>query len=246
MTGECHCSNGIVEFIKPWLDRLSAKHIKIKLRFDAGFYSDDLLIFLESYDNVIYEIAMPQHEWLQSKIRQMKYKSYYNSQRQYASFAYGEGRNGAFRYYYIEQTKKQDGEQLDLFDNVQYTYRVVVTNCERQPHVIFGSYNKRARVEKHIEELKNQYGLGKMISGTFEITKALCWLSHLAFTIIGMLRQVAFRHELKKYRLKRLRFILFNAIGYFIEHARETIYKFGLARIGPLRFDSIMQRIWAF
>ena len=85
-----------------------------------------------------------------------------------------------------------------------------------------------------------------MISGKFEITKALCWLSHLTFTIIGMLRQIAFRHKLKRYRLKRLRFILFNVIGYFVEHARETIYKLGISRIGPLRFDIIMHRIWAF
>ena len=246
MTGECHCSNGAIDFIKPWLARLSVKHQKIKLRLDAGFYSDELLTFLESYDNVSYEIAVPQHEWLQIKARQSTYKSYHHSERRYASFAYGEGLNGKFRYYYMEQSKREAGEQLDLFDNEQYTYRVVISNQERQPQVIFNSYNKRARVEKHIEELKNQYGLGKMISGKFEITKALCWLSHLTFTIISMLRHIAFRHELKRYRLKRLRFILFNVIGYFVEHARETIYKLGISRIGPLRFDVIMHRIWAF
>lgn len=246
MTGECHCSNGIIEFIKPWLDRLSARHFKLKLRLDAGFYSNELLLFLESYHNVNYEIGVPQHQWLQYKVRKIDYKSYFNSDRQYASFAYGEGLDGAFRYYYVERSEKQSGDQMELFDNEQFNYRVVNSNNERQPQVIFNSYNKRARVEKHIEELKNQYGLGKMISGSFQVTKALCWLSHLTFTIIGMLRQVAFRWELKKYRLKRLRFILFNAIGYFVEHARLTIFKFGLARIGPLRFESIMQRIWAF
>jgi len=246
MTGECHCSNSIIEFIKPWLDRLTAKHYKIKLRLDAGFYSDELLLFLESYHNVNYEIGVPQHQWLQEKIRKIDYKSYFNSDRQYASFAYGEGLDGAFRYYYVERNEKQSSDQMELFDNELFNYRVVISNDERQPQVIFNSYNKRARVEKHIEELKNQYGLGKMISGSFQVTKALCWLSHLTFTIIGMLRQAAFRWELKKYRLKRLRFILFNAIGYFVEHARQTIFKFGLARIGPLRFESIMQRIWAF
>jgi len=246
MTGECHCSNNIIEFIKPWLDRLSAKHYKIKLRLDAGFYSNELLLFLESYHNVNYEIGVPQHRWLQEKIRKIDYKSYFYSDRQYAYFAYGEGLDGAFRHYYVERSEKQSGDQMELFDNEPFNYRVVISNDERQPQVIFNSYNKRARVEKHIEELKNQYGLGKMISGSFQVTKALCWLSHLTFTIIGMIRQAAFRWELKKYRLKRLRFILFNAVGYFVEHARQTIYKFGLARIGPLRFESIMQRIWAF
>jgi hypothetical protein len=91
MTGECHCSNGILEFIRPWLNRLSKKMATIKLRFDASFYSDDLLTFLESYLNVIYEIGVLQHKWLQVKTRQLQYRSYYKSERQYCSFAYGEG-----------------------------------------------------------------------------------------------------------------------------------------------------------
>ena len=246
MTGEHHCSYDVLAFIKSWLEPLSAKYNKITLRLDAGFLSYDLLKYLESYDNVNYEIGFPQHQWLKEKLGQINYKTYHNSECQYASFAYGEGLDGAFRYYYVEKTERRPGSQINLFDNDQYNYRVVISNQDKQPHVIFNSYNKRARIEKHIEELKNQYGLGKMISGQFKVTKALCWLSHLTFTIIGMLRQIAFRHEMKKYRLKRLRFILFTAIGYFVKHARETIYKFGLARIGPSRFEAIMHRIWAF
>jgi hypothetical protein len=246
MTGECHCSNGIIDFLKPWLDRFSKKLSTIKLRFDAGFYSDELLTFLESYPNVIYEIGVPQHQWLQAKIRQLQYRSYYNSERQYCSFAYGEGRDGSYRYYYVERSRKEKGQQLELFDSDLYTYRVVVSNRYKQPQVLFDSYNKRGRVEKHIEELKNEYALGKMVSGSFIVTKALCWLSHLAFTLISMLRQIAFRKEMKKYRLRRLRFLLFARIGYYVNRSRKRYFKIDLARIGPIRFDALMQRIWAF
>ena len=245
MPGDSHCSNGIIEFIRPWLDRLSKKLDHIKLRLDAGFYSDALMTFLESYANVAYEIGAPQHRWLQDKVRRIDYRSYYHSERQYASWAYGEGLNGAFRCYYVERSVKV-GSQLELFDADQYTYRVVVSNRERRPNVIFAGYNKRARVEKHIEELKNQYALGKLVSGSFVVTKALCWLSHLAFTLVGMLRQIAFRRKMKRWRLKRLRFMLFSASGWFVEHARKRIYKIGVTRIGPYRFDALMQRIWAW
>jgi len=246
MSGDSHCANGIIDFIKPWLDRLSKKLDHIKLRLDAGFYSDALMKLLESYPNVSYEISVPQHQWLQDKVRRLNYRSYYHSQRQYASWAYGEGLNGAFRYYYVERSAKEAGSQLELFDADQHIYRVVISNRERRPNVIFASYNKRARVEKHIEELKNQYGLGKLVSGCFEVTKAFCWLSHLTFTLIGMLRQIAFRRKMKRYRLKRLRFILFSAIGWYVEHARKRIYKIGVTRIGPYQFDALMQRIWAW
>ena len=157
------------------MDRLSQKMAPIKLRFDAGFYSEDLLNFLESYPDVIYEIGVPQHQWLQAKIRQLSYRSYHNSERQYCSFAYGEGLDGAFI-----------------------------------------------------------------------VTKALGWLSHLAFTLISMLRQIAFRREMKRYRLKRLRYLLFTSIGYYVHRARKRCFKIDLARIGPIRFHAMMQRIWAF
>ena len=246
MTGECHCSNGIIDFLKPWLDRLSKKLALIKLRLDTGFYNDALLTFLESYPNVIYEIGVPQHEWLQNKVRQSTYRHYYHSERQYCSFGYGEGRDGAFRYYYVERHEKEADRQLDLFDPDHYIYRVVISNREKRPNTLFNSYNKRGRVEKHIEELKNQYALGKLVSGSFEITKALCWLSHLTFTVIGMLRQVAFRLDMRKFRLKRLRFILFTSIGWFVEHARQRYFKIGVTRVGAIRFHALMQRIWAF
>jgi hypothetical protein len=96
----------------------------------------------------------------------------------------------------------------------------VVSYEECKPHLIFRSYNRSGLVVKHIEEQKNAYALGKMVSKSFTISKALFWLSHLAFMLMGILRQVAFRARMKKYRLRRLRFILFSAIGWFVIYAK--------------------------
>ena len=244
--GNTHCAKDITIMLKPLLDRLRQANLKIKLRMDAGYHSDALLLELESYPDISYEIAVPQHEWLKNKISTSSYKSYHSSERQYCSFAYGSGLNGASRYYYVERTKKSVGAQTDLFDPDDYTYRVVVSNQERQPQVIFQHYNKRGRVEKHIEELKNQFALGKMISGNFDVTKALCWLSHLTFTLIGMLRRIAFQKKMKKYRLRRLRFLLFSVMGWFVSHAKQKTFCLALPRSGPIPFDAMMRRIWAF
>jgi hypothetical protein len=244
--GNTHCANGIIKFSRALLDRFSPQMDQITLRLDAGFYSDDYLRFLESYDNVYYMISVPQHEWLQRKVTQLEYKNYYQSKREYASFAYGEGLNGKFRYYFVERTKKEAGTQTDMFCSNDYTYRVVLVNKEHQPHVIFREYNRRGRVEKHIEELKNQYALGKMVSAKFVVTKALFWICHLTFTIIGMLRCVAFRRQMVKYRLRRLRFLLFTTIAFYTSHARQKHFKIALAHVGPWQFKFLMNRIWAF
>ncbi len=244
-SGSTHCASGIVDFLKMILDRLSPKLDQITIRLDAGFYSNELLDLFESYPNIYYEISVPQHQWLQTKIQRLCFKTYHDSQREYASFAYAEGKDGAFRYYYVERTKR-DSHQGDLFEATDYTYRVIVSNKEHQPQVAFRHYNQRGRCEKSIEELKNQYALGKMVSGNFIVTKALYWICYLTFTTIGMLRCVAFRQQMMRYRMRRLRFILFSAIGYYVTHARKQVYRLALSNVGPWQFKFLMQRIWAF
>ncbi|NQS97119.1 MAG: hypothetical protein HQ591_01565 [candidate division Zixibacteria bacterium] len=59
---------------------------KIILRMDSGFFSEELLQELESYDNVIYEVGVLEKGWLKPKIRVIEYKSYHGSEREYASF----------------------------------------------------------------------------------------------------------------------------------------------------------------
>ena len=233
-------------FCKVFLDRFSPQMDNIILRFDAGFYSDDLLKFLESYENVTYLISRPMHEWLQDKVTKLAYKQYGNSTPKYTRLCYNEGLNGQSRYYYVERTPKDPNLQTDLFECNDYTYRVIVCNQNHRPHVMVRVYNKRARIEKHIEELKNQYALGKMVSRNFKITKTLCWLSYLTFTLIGMLRKIAFRREMIKYRLRRLRYLLFTNVATLPKHARKRCLNISLHRLTPWKFKFIMERLWAY
>jgi len=43
-----------------------------------------------------------------------------------------------------------------------------------------------------------------------------------------------------------LQFLLFSAIGWFVSHAKKQTFYIALPRSGPLKFDAMMQRIWAF
>jgi hypothetical protein len=245
--GNTHCSNGIISFCQRLLDRFSPQMDTIHIRLDAGFYSDDLFKLFESYGNVYYTVSVPQHEWLQKKVQNMSYKSYHESEHEYASFSYNEGLDNHARYYHVQRSKKQPGSQFDLFQTGIYDYRVIITNQgNHQPHNAFKHYNGRGRDEKHLEELKNEYALGKMVSGDFIVTKALFWISYLTFTLIGMLRKVAFRLEMAKYRLRRLRYILFINIACFVEHARTRTLNIVEPIIGAGRFKFLLQRIWAY
>ena len=239
--GETHCAKGIGEFCETLLDRFSPGMEKITLRMDKGFFSDELLRKLESYSNVIYEIAVPKRGWLKTKVKTLEYKSYFGSKREYAWFG------NLRRRYFVERMLRPLGSQLDLLDNDPYQYRIIISNdLHRQPHRVFDHYNKRGKAEKHFSELKNEYALGSMISGNFSVTKALIWVSYLSFTLLGMFRKVSLRKDLARYRLRRLRFILFSAAAYFVKHARQKTLNIALPQIGKMRFKFILQRACLF
>ena len=245
--GNTHCSNGIIPFCQTLLDRFSSQMDTIHTRLDAGFYSDDLLKLFESYNNVYYTVSVPQHEWLQTKVQNLHYKSYHDSDREYACFSYCEGLDHQVRYYHVERSKKQPDNQLHLFETDQYHYRVIVTNQgHRQSHTAFRHYNGRGRDEKQLGELKNEYALGKMVSGDFAVTKACFWISYVTFTLMGMLRKVAFRLEMATYRLRRLRYILFVNLACFTYHARSRVLSIVEPIIGAPRLKFLLQRIWAY
>ena len=239
--GNTHCAHGIIDFSHTLLDRFAPQIEKIILRKDCGFFSYKLLRELESYPNVIYEVGVPLQGWLKRKVRALEYKSYHGSEREYASFG------NLKRRYYVERSLLEPGSQPDLFDNDRYRYRVVISNdLKRQPHTLFSHYNKRGKDEKSIGELKNEYALGSMVSGDYSVTKALVWVSFLTFTLMGMFRRVALRLEYARYRLRRLRFKLFSAVAYFVDHARRRTLNIAAPLMGSMRFKIILQRSWSF
>lgn len=240
--GNTHCSFDVIPFTRRILDRFAPLMTKIVLRLDKGFFSDDLLTMLEEYPNVVYEVAVPQHEPLRNRVRKLEYKSYHGSEREYARIS----RTGG-RYYYVERKRKPPQTQLDLLEPDSYTYRVVASNDrKRQPHTMFRDYNGRGRDEQQICELKNEYALGKMISGDFNVTKALCWVSHLTYTLTGLFSAIALKHELARYRLRRLRFILFTTVAYWTQHARNRCLNLCSPLIGEMRLKFLLHRVWAY
>jgi len=115
---------------------------------------------------VIYEAAVPQQEGLKRKVRSLEYRPYHHSQREYGSFG------NTKRRYYVERSLGEKGAQLDLLEDNRYKYRVVISNdLNRQPHTVFDHYNQRGDDEKNFAELKNEYALGKMVSGDYKLPK---------------------------------------------------------------------------
>ena len=59
----------------------------------------------------------------------------------------------------VQRTRKEQGEQLDIFDNGQYTCRAILTNEKKmnEPAVIT-YYNQRGAKEKILDQMDNDFG----------------------------------------------------------------------------------------
>ena len=99
--------------------------------------------------------------------------------------------------------------------------------------------------EKLICDLKNDFALGKITSNDFAVTQNSAWVSALSAVIMAIFRYVALRHDIRKYRLKKIRYYLFNVVDAFVKHTGKKILKIYSPPIGNWRYDQIIRRIHA-
>jgi hypothetical protein len=74
-------------------------------------------------------------------------------------------------------------EQYQLFEAEQYSYRVFVTDMNRELEVLVWFYNQRAGSENLIKEAKNDAGLTSHPSGRFETNRNYFQLAMLAYNL---------------------------------------------------------------
>ena len=243
-SGNTYCAEDAAKIVEKVIDRFAPLVDTILCRADSGFYISSLLNLLDRYDNVSYVVKAKYIEGIIALVANKEFRSYHGSERTYATCEYTM-KNSKPRKYYVERIRKND--EAYLFEEISYDYAAIVTNLEnKQPHAIYNLYKERGRQEKLICEMKNEYALGRIISNDFHVTKAASWVSALVGVTISLFRQVALRHEYRRFRLKRLRYYFFNVVSKFIYRSRCKILQIFSPPIGSWRYDQVINRIQAF
>lgn len=243
--GNRHCSFGAKEAMKKVLDYFSDKVETLYVRADSGFYGDEFLELLESYENVFYVVKTQKNYTQIDSIADECFKYYHDNLRQFVTYQYSIG-NSVERTYFVERRYKGESIVLYLFDELYFQYEVIVSNIPNmQPHSIFHFYNNRARQEKLISELKNEFALGKIVSNEFGVTQCGNWIAAVSCAIIAIFREVALRREFRKYRMKLFRYYFLNVVAYKTTHARRKTIKILCPPIGRWRYDQVIKRIHA-
>jgi hypothetical protein len=99
-----------------------------------------------------------------------------------------EGWDQAYRFVALRYKKKkknnpEEVEQYQLFDTLEYSYRVFVTNMKRAVDLVIWVYNQRAGAENLIKEANNDAGLAAHPSGRWATNCVHFQLAMLAYNL---------------------------------------------------------------
>lgn len=229
-SGDSHTANNFKAFLEETLSFVAGKKIGL-LRLDSGFYSNEILTYLEERSSPInYIVAVPMYSTVQRAIAsQSSWMNISNGidivEFEYRAKDWLSNRRMIAVRQKIEKRPKAVGKQLSLFENDclidGYRYTCYVTNLSLPPAEVWRLYRGRANCENRIKELKYDYGLDKISQQSFDATEATLLLMTIAYNFMSLVKQVIIggnvRHRLSTLRYKVL------AIPSSIENANNKL-----------------------
>jgi hypothetical protein len=161
---------------------------KIFARADAGFYCWEAVQAYEK-GQVSFIMVARKTSRLLTELQSARWRpSPRTDADQQCEFYYRpEGWGKAYRFIALRYQKKDqpsaEREQYQLFDSVQYIYRVFVTNMKRPIDLLVWFYNRRAGAENLIKEANNDAGLAAHPSARWATNCVHFQLAMLAYNL---------------------------------------------------------------
>src|ERR1039457_4868260 len=163
---------------------------QIYVRVDSGFYCREAV---EAYEecNARFVISARKTSRLVEQLRQAEWKPSNKTDAGWeCEFRYQpEGWKQAYRFVALryektrEEMKAEKGEQYQLFETSQYTYRVFVTDMPDPIYFVVWFYNQRGGAENLIKEANNDAGLAAHPSARFDVNGNHFQLAMLAYNL---------------------------------------------------------------
>jgi len=187
---------------------------KVISRMDSGYESEDVLGWLEKH-GVGYVIKMTMRGDIWSKVFTV-FKSKYRKidtevgEVEVVSFQFKRDAWSNERMVVVIRWKEETNRaQTNLFDALDYTYSVFVTSLKWDEEDIYRFYDKRADIENHIREAKNDFSIDHISTDYFHANAAdlelrLLALNQMLFFTKNILNQHTPRHFASTVRRKWL------------------------------------------
>jgi len=237
-------SSSCKTFMQETFDQV-LKDKKIGLvRADSGFYTEELLSYLEG-ENHKYIMAVKMYPNVKSSVYGLE---------DWVSLTKGielnqmffKPENGKLRRYIVvrkqEDIRPKAGGKLLFEDLPGYRYSCYVTNLDLPLDQIWNIYNTRADCENRIKELKKDFGLENFCLQDFWATEASFRFIMVAYNLMSLFRHFALNHH-NRATLKTLRSYCFALGAWTVNHANKMVLKIALHTKRRPWLDGIFEQI---
>ncbi len=235
-SGNTSSGEGFVAFLEDTFQKLKNKTVGL-VRLDSGFYSKEILDYLEQKEKPInYVIAVKFYEPIQKMIAGINNwlvidEGIEISESKYQSANWDNSRRIVLVRQRIKERPKAGGRILKLFKDEeyyrQYRYSAYVTNLTLPAVEIWRLYRGRGDAENRIKELKYDFGFDSFNLKDFFGTEAALTIAMLAYNLMALFRQFILNSKIQ-HTLSTLRYKTFAIGAYFEKINGKYILKLAL------------------
>lgn len=185
---------------------------EIRVRADAGFGFHPVLEILEARA-AQYAVVARLTQAFKRLLPGLRYESV-NPQWEMAEFQYRpHGWPQASRFVVARRFIPDEEPQSTLFTLGSYVYRAWVTNMNLTPAGIWHFYDGRAGMEPRICELREDYALRKIPTGSFAANALYLEIIRLAYNLVTAFQRSCLEESWQSLTLQKLRYKLFLLPG---------------------------------
>jgi len=242
--GKAGTSRGITGFVVECLRRIP-NDIRVRARFDSGFYSSELFTDLEDR-GVTYLCGVPLVPRLTSVIREIAGSCWTpcidKEEGEVAEFGYRMAHDNVFRRYVVKRIAVRIGDQMEI-ESAGYHHWVLVTNDRvTDAASLEAEHRHKAQVESGMRELKENFGLDVLRKHGFMANWA--WLL-VVVTALNLTRWVQLLGSLDQddLRAKKLRYRYLNIPALLARSGRRLLLKLQRSYTLIERFVAALARL---
>jgi len=235
--GDSYTANNFVSFLDQTINNLA--DIKVGLiRLDSGFYSKEVIEYLESksfnyiiavkFYQDIKQLLLEKHNWVELS------EGVEVTSVLHRAPSWDKERRIILVRQNVDVRPRATGKQLRLDfpeDQVayyrKYRYSAYVTNLTLTSTEVWRLYRHRAEAENRIKELKYDFGLKAFNLHEFYATEAALNFVMIAYNLMNLFRRFIMQDKVQR-RLSTLRYKTFAIGAYLVKDGPYTILKLSL------------------
>jgi hypothetical protein len=200
---------------------------RLRVRADAGYYSEAFLAHLESCQ-VRYSLAVRGTQGLKAKLPGLAYRALDDKWAVAELSHQAPSASRERRFVVVREKLEPDhrgSKQLRLLSHDGYGFQVIVTSMRDEPEQIWRDYNQRCCAENMIKEQQEDFGLDHVLCRSFAGNLLWLQLVILAYNLMNWFRELILGQKAHRTTARLLRQYLFELPGRLVRGGRQLVVK---------------------